>query len=76
MKKYKCATCHYIYDEYKGEPWMGIRQGTRFADLPKDFICPVCMADKTNFIEYTEEEIIKDFFKKAVKLKSGEAKVL
>ena len=34
MKKYKCNTCDYIYDEAKGEPERGIVAMTEWNDLP------------------------------------------
>ncbi len=41
--KYKCTVCGHIYDENK--------EGVRFADLPDNWKCPVCGADKEDFIE-------------------------
>ncbi len=48
MKKYRCA-CGYVYDPEKGDPEHGIRPGTAFEDLPDDWRCPTCGADKTRF---------------------------
>lgn len=45
-KRYRCATCGTEYDEAKGWPEEGIPPGTRFTDLPEDWICPVCGTDK------------------------------
>ena len=42
MKKYVCNTCGYIYDEEKGDPDNGIAPGTKWEDLPEDFVCPLC----------------------------------
>ncbi len=52
MEKYKCVVCGYIYDPAAGEPENGIAPGTRFADLPADYLCPVCGAGKEEFILY------------------------
>jgi rubredoxin len=41
-KKYKCRLCGYIYSPLRGEPHNGIPAGTRFDDLPDDYVCPVC----------------------------------
>ncbi|MDR3257408.1 MAG: rubredoxin [Mycoplasmataceae bacterium] len=41
MAKYKCVICGYTYDED--------REGKPFADLPKDWTCPTCGVDKTQF---------------------------
>lgn len=51
MKKYECQVCGYIYDPEVGDPDGGISPGTPFEDLPEDWVCPVCGADKSNFQE-------------------------
>ena len=43
--RYICSMCNYIYDERRGEPHRGIKPGTRFEDLPEDYVCPVCALD-------------------------------
>jgi rubredoxin len=43
--KYICSMCNYIYDEKRGEPHRGIKPGTKFEDLPDDYVCPVCALD-------------------------------
>ena len=48
-KKYKCTVCGYIYDPEKGDPDGGIDPGTEFADLPDDWVCPVCGVSKDQF---------------------------
>jgi rubredoxin len=50
MKKYKCSICGYIYDESIGIPEKDIVPGTKWEDLPDDFICPLCTAPKSVFI--------------------------
>ncbi|MGN1133970.1 MAG: rubredoxin [Oscillospiraceae bacterium] len=47
--KYICNICGYIYDETAGDPDNGIAAGTKWEDVPEDFVCPVCGVDKTNF---------------------------
>ena len=51
MKKYVCSICGYVYDEAKGDPDNGIAPGTNWEDLPDDFVCPLCGADKDVFEE-------------------------
>lgn len=51
MKKYVCQVCGYIYDEADGVPDEGIAAGTLWADVPEDWVCPLCGVDKTNFEE-------------------------
>ncbi len=51
MKKYVCEPCGWVYDEEKGCPDCGIAPGTKFEDLPEDFVCPVCGVGKEMFRE-------------------------
>lgn len=51
MKKYVCGICGYVYDEAKGIPQAGIAPGTRWEDLPGDWVCPLCGAPKAEFKE-------------------------
>jgi rubredoxin len=51
MKKYECEVCGYIYDPEVGDPDGAIPPGTPFEELPEDWVCPVCGADKSNFKE-------------------------
>jgi len=43
--RYICSICGYVYDEKRGEPHRGIKPGTKFEDLPKNYHCPVCAQD-------------------------------
>lgn len=47
--KYVCEVCGWVYDEAAGYPEGGIAPGTRFEDLPEDFICPLCHVGKDQF---------------------------
>ena len=47
--KYVCEACPYIYDPKKGDPEGGITPGTPFEDIPDDWVCPICLVDKTHF---------------------------
>jgi len=49
MKKYVCGICGYIYDPEKGDPEGSVPPNTPFEDLPDDWTCPVCGADKDEF---------------------------
>ena len=51
MKRYVCDVCGYVYDEAQGDPDNGIAPGTRFEDLPDDFVCPLCGVGKDQFSE-------------------------
>jgi rubredoxin/flavin reductase (DIM6/NTAB) family NADH-FMN oxidoreductase RutF len=49
LDKYKCEVCGYIYDPEKGDPDGGIKPGTKFEEVPDDWTCPVCGAEKNQF---------------------------
>jgi rubredoxin len=49
MEKYVCLVCGYVYDPEEGDPDNGVDAGTAFADLPDDWTCPVCGAEKDQF---------------------------
>jgi flavin reductase (DIM6/NTAB) family NADH-FMN oxidoreductase RutF len=48
-EKYYCTACGYIYDPAIGDPEHGVPAGTRFEDLPDDWVCPVCGTEKIDF---------------------------
>ena len=47
--KYKCDICGWVYDETSGAPDHDISPNTKWTDLPDDFVCPLCGADKDQF---------------------------
>jgi len=49
MKKWQCMVCGYIYDEQAGLPEEGIAPGTRWEDVPDDWMCPECGVGKEDF---------------------------
>jgi rubredoxin len=49
MKKWKCVVCGFIYDEAVGMPEDGIPAGTRWEDVPEDWLCPDCAVAKSDF---------------------------
>jgi len=51
MQKYVCTVCGYIYDPQFGDPEADIAPGVSFEDLPEDWVCPVCGANKSAFEE-------------------------
>jgi rubredoxin-NAD+ reductase len=50
-----CRACGLIYDEAKGDPDSGLAAGTRFADIPDDWACPLCGVSKNDFEPYALE---------------------
>jgi rubredoxin len=56
MRKFICSVCGYIYEEAKGIPDGGIAPGTKWEDLPEDWTCPLCGAEKSEFRELGERQ--------------------
>lgn len=54
MVRYQCTACEYVYDEDLGDPEHGIKPGTKFQDIPDDWVCPICFVTKDMF------ELIKE----------------
>jgi pyruvate ferredoxin oxidoreductase beta subunit len=52
--KYRCKLCGYIYDPAAGDTQAGIKPGTSFDDLPEDWVCPLCGAEKSQFEKVDE----------------------
>ncbi len=43
MAKFVCTVCGYVYDEEV--------EGVKFAELPDDYVCPLCGVGKDDFEE-------------------------
>ncbi len=43
LKSHKCVVCGYIHDEAS--------ETIKFKDLPNDWVCPICGAEQSDFIE-------------------------
>lgn len=56
MAKFICSICGFVYDEEKGIPSEGIPTGTRWEELPDDWVCPICGATKEDFQKQGESE--------------------
>ena len=48
MAKWLCNACGYIYDENVGDADSGIEPGTKFEDIPNDWVCPECGISKSD----------------------------
>jgi rubredoxin len=48
-RSFKCTLCAFAYEEIKGVPEDGIAPGTHWEDVPEDWTCPDCAADKNGF---------------------------
>jgi len=49
MDRYVCKVCGYVYDPEKGDPDNEVEPGTKFEDLPDNWVCPICGAGKEDF---------------------------
>ncbi len=49
MDTYVCSICGYVYSEADGDPGNGVAPGTKWADVPDDYVCPLCGAAKDMF---------------------------
>ena len=58
MSKWECIVCGLIYDEKEGWPDDGIAPGTKWADVPEDWLCPDCGVGKEDF-ELLEEAAVE-----------------
>jgi len=47
VAKYRCTVCNYVYDE--------VKEGKKFSELPKEWVCPVCGAPQSAFVLLTEK---------------------
>ena len=59
-KRWVCDPCGFIYDPEEGDPDGGIDPGTPFADIPDDWMCPICGATKADFRELEPGEFPED----------------
>jgi len=46
---YKCVLCGFEYNEAEGLPDQDIPAGTRWEDVPEDWLCPECGVGKADF---------------------------
>jgi rubredoxin len=66
MAKYRCSVCGFVYDEADGIPEAGIAAGTKWEDLPDDWACPLCGAEKAEFEKQGESDSVPEGKRKPV----------
>jgi rubredoxin len=49
LNRLLCLGCGFSYDEALGLPEHGIMPGTRWDDIPDDWVCPDCGTPKSQF---------------------------
>jgi pyruvate oxidase len=47
MTKFRCTVCNWVFDEEK--------EGKKFSELPKEWVCPICGAPASAFVMLTEQ---------------------
>jgi rubredoxin-NAD+ reductase len=70
---YICKACGLIYDEAKGDADSGLAAGTRFADIPEDWACPLCGVGKADFEPYVAELPLRRAVSPAARVPQGAA---
>jgi len=48
-ERHICVNCGYIYDPAVGDPMNDVPPGLAFADLPAEWVCPMCYVPKEQF---------------------------
>jgi rubredoxin-NAD+ reductase len=66
---YICDACGYIYNEAEGDTDGGLAPGTRYADIPEDWACPLCGVTKADFTLYEAPRL--DALKAQLKVRQG-----
>jgi rubredoxin---NAD+ reductase len=59
MSKWECIVCGLVYDEKEGWPDDGIAPGTKWEDVPEDWLCPDCGVGKEDF-ELLEQSPVEE----------------
>lgn len=59
MSRWECIVCGLVYDEKDGWPDDGIEPGTKWEDVPEDWLCPDCGVGKEDF-ELLEESPVDE----------------
>ena len=49
FRKWQCIVCGFVYAEEEGSEAEGLAAGTRWDDVPEDWICPECGVSKADF---------------------------
>ena len=60
MKSYMCVICGFVYNEEEGWPEDGIAPGTRWEDVPPNWVCPECGARKEDFEMIEIQTFVRD----------------
>jgi rubredoxin-NAD+ reductase len=56
-KSWECIVCGLVYDKKEGWPDDGIEPGTKWEDVPEDWLCPDCGVGKEDFVLLEEAPV-------------------
>ena len=74
-KRWICDACGYIYDEAKGDPDSGLNPGTRYDEIPDDWMCPLCGLSKSDLRLIPDQPQLADkAVNRPVKSSAGKSK--
>ena len=54
---YQCNSCFTVYNERIGDPEQDIPAHTEFKDVPDDYHCPLCEAEKESFLKISPSDL-------------------
>ena len=55
---FQCRHCYTVYDPANGDESKGIQPGNAFSRLPDDYVCELCAAPETAFIQIEKSQLI------------------
>jgi len=61
MRVMRCTICGFVYAEDQGLPADGIVAGTKWEDIPDDWVCPDCGSSKGEFHMVELDEASLDY---------------
>ena len=67
--KYKCYSCDWVYEEEKGDKKTKLSPGTKYENIPKDWVCIRCKEQKkfTDFmLKYLNKTILRPYSEEMV----------
>lgn len=61
MTTWQCEVCGFVYSERDGLVEEGIAPGTRWEDIPEDWVCPDCGMSKAEFHMVSVDSGVLDY---------------
>lgn len=73
-QRWICDACGYIYDEAIGDPDSGLAPGTRYQDIPDDWMCPLCGMAKSDLRLLPDAPVVKNVAKPTLTQSKGQCR--